>query len=565
MVEKTLHAIAFPRFSDEQLESLSHCRFTEQKRFRDGEVMFDVGQSDYKFFVVRSGKMEILDRSSTPPKVVRVHDVGEFSGEVAQLTGNPALVSGVALGDCEVYAVSPESLRQILNNHPDMGDTILQAFLARRQLLRESADFAGVRVIGSRHSKDSFRVREFLSKNRMPFAWLDLDGDPAVHKLLEQFELSDVDTPVVAFGVKLLRNPTNVELAGTLGLRRPMDETPYDLVVVGGGPAGLAAAVYGASEGLHVLVLERVGPGGQAGRSMRIENYLGFPGGITGGDLAERALIQANKFGACMPVATGVESMTFEDELLVLQIEGGETVKARCLLIATGADYRLLEAEGCEQFEGRGIYYAATPLEAQTCRNAQVAVVGGGNSAGQAAVYLSNQARKVYLVVRANDLYKDMSSYLADRIQQSTNVEVLLNTEVRRMSGNGDLDEIELLNKKDGTTKKLKCPALFSFIGATPRTEWLPPEIEKDARGFVCTGPALAQSPSWTAERQPFLLETSRPGVFAAGDVRAGSVKRVASAVGEGSMVVQFVHFYLKEWQTEAGRRLAAGNVRNGN
>jgi CRP-like cAMP-binding protein len=214
MVEKTLHAIAFPRFSDDQLESLSHCRFTEQKRFRDGEVMFDVGQSDYKFFVVRSGKMEILDRSSTPPKVVRVHDVGEFSGEVAQLTGNPALVAAVALGDCEVYAVSPESLRQILNNHPDMGDTILQAFLARRQLLRESADFAGVRVIGSRHSKDSFRVREFLSKNRMPFAWLDLDGDPAVRELLEQFELGDVDTPVVAFGVKLLRNPTNVELAG---------------------------------------------------------------------------------------------------------------------------------------------------------------------------------------------------------------------------------------------------------------------------------------------------------------------------------------------------------------
>ena len=257
MVDKTLQAIAFPRFDDNQLDGLSHCKLTERRRFRDGEVLFDVGESNYKFFVVRSGKMQILDRAATPPKVVRVHKAGEFSGEVAQLTGNPALVAGVALGDCEVFAVTPDALRQILNNHPDMGDTILQAFLARRQLLRESEDFAGVRVIGSRHSKDSFRVREFLSKNRMPFAWLDLDGDPAVRQLLEQFELSDADTPVVAFGVKLLRNPTNVELAGVLGLRRPLEESPYDLVVVGGGPAGLAAAVYGASEGLNVVVLER--------------------------------------------------------------------------------------------------------------------------------------------------------------------------------------------------------------------------------------------------------------------------------------------------------------------
>ena len=295
------------------------------------------------------------------------------------------------------------------------------------------------------------------------------------------------------------------------------------------------------------MVLERTGPGGQAGRSMRIENYLGFPTGITGGELAERAVVQANKFGARLPVPTPVTRLTFDNAYPVLHLDGGETVTAKCLLIATGADYRRLGVEGCEPLEGRGVYYAATPTEAQLCRGADVVVVGGGNSAGQAAVFLAGQARKVYLVVRGDDLYKNMSSYLAQRIEQTPNIEVLLNTEVRRMSGDGHLSEVELVNKKTGEARTIETPALFSFIGAVPRTDWLPPEIERDAKGFVRTGPALAQSPHWTARRQPFLLETSRAGVFAAGDVRSGSVKRVASAVGEGAMAVQFVHEYLKE------------------
>ncbi len=548
MAEQDLNAVAFPKLEPAHLAALDRCNKTRLMRYRKGEKLFEAGQRECKFFLIKSGEVEILDESADPPKVVTVHGPGEFTGDVGQLTGGPALVSAVARTDSEVYEVSSEGLREILNKYPDLGDTILQAFLARRHLLTESGGFTGLRVIGSRYSKDTFRIREFLARNRVPYVWLDLETDPQVSELLKQFGLKESDTPVVAWGRKLLlRNPTNRELAEALGLLRPLDRAVYDLVVVGAGPAGLAAAVYGASEGLRTLVLERSGPGGQAGRSMRIENYLGFPTGITGAELAERAVVQANKFGAEMPVPTPVTSLTFDNPFKVLHLDSGETVTARCLLIATGADYRRLPVTGCEPLEGRGVYYAATITEASTCRGSEVVVVGGGNSAGQAAVFLAGQVRKVYLVVRGESLYKDMSSYLARRIEQTPNIEILLNTEVRQLKGDGHLSEVELHNRKTGEVRTINTSALFSFIGAIPRTDWLPPEIERDAKNFIRTGSTLAQSPHWTARRQPFLLETSRAGVFAAGDVRSGSVKRVASAVGEGAMAVQFVHEYLKE------------------
>ena len=548
MSEHDWRSAAFPKFDAAQMAALGRCPLTALKRYRDGEKLFEAGDRDLSFDVIKSGSVEIIDESGESPRTVVVLGPGEFTGDVSQLTDGPAIVTGIARGETEVYQVSPAALRRLLNDHPELGDVILRAFIARRHLLSESGEFVGLRVIGSGHSPEAFRVREFLAKNHVPFTWFDLDTDPRVKGLLERFGVTEADTPVVAWGHKLLlRNPSISELADALGLRRPLDRELYDLIVVGGGPAGLAAAVYGASEGLKTVVLESTAPGGQAGRSMRIENYLGFPTGITGAELAERAVLQANKFGACMPVATEVTGLSFVEGQAVVHIDGGEQVTARCLLISTGADYRKLGIAGCERFEGCGVYYAATPLEAQMCRGSEVVVVGGGNSAGQAAVYLAGQVGKVYLVIRGNDLYEHMSSYLADRIKDTPNIEVLLNSEVTAMHGDGFLSSVEIDNKKTGEVRTIQTPALFSFIGAVPRTDWLPEEIERDEKGFVLTGTALGPDRRWANGRNPFLLETSQPGVFAAGDVRSGSIKRVASAVGEGAMAVQFVHEFLRE------------------
>ncbi len=545
--DSDLHAIAFPKLDADQLAALGHCTLCRHKHYRDGEVLFRTGERDPRFYVVTAGTVEIVDESGDAPKQVALHGPGEFAGDLSNLSGRPALVAAYARGGADVLEVSPEALKQLLNNHPDLGDLILQAFIARRHLLRESGTFTGLRVVGAHTSQDTFRVRDFLTRNGVLYTWLDLDADPQVRGLLHQFGLTDADTPVVACRNQvLLKNPTNRQLAETLGLRRLPRAPLYDLAVVGAGPAGLAAAVYGASEGLCTVVLETTAPGGQAGRSMRIENYLGFPLGITGGELTERAVIQASKFGACLPVGAQVVGLAFDGPAVVVRLDGGDAVRARCLLIATGAEYRVLAVEGCARYEGRGVYYAATPVEAPVCRGAEVVVVGGGNSAGQAAVFLSRHARTVYVVIRGNDLYKNMSSYLAGRVESTPNIRVLRDTEVHRLEGDGTLERVELVNRKTGEIIRLPCPAVFSFIGAVPRTDWLPAEIERDAKQFVMTGPALESSPHWTARRAPFLLETSRPGVFAAGDVRASSVKRVASAVGEGSMAVQFVHEHLK-------------------
>jgi len=547
MAEHDLRAVAFPTLREDHIAALGRCAGAYLKRYPDGQTLFQAGDTDFKFFVVKSGRVEILDESDERPRTVEVLGPGQFTGDVAHLTGSASVVSAVARGDCEVYEVSAEGLRQILNRFPDLGDVILQAFIARKELLREPENFTGLRVIGSRYSRDTFRIRDFLSKNRILFRFLDLETEPQVDQLLKRFGVKEGDTPVVAWGRRLLlRNPTNRELAEALGIRRPLEQTVYDLIVVGAGPAGLAAAVYGASEGLNTLVLERIGPGGQASSSMRIENYLGFPTGVTGSELADRAVLQANKFGARLPIPTPVTGLTFDNAYAVLHVDGGETVSAKCLLIATGADYRRLEAEGCERFEGCGVYYAATLNEAPLCKGVDVVVVGGGNSAGQAAVFLAAYARKVYVLIRGSDLYQDMSAYLAYRIEQIENIEVLYDTTVRRMLGDRHLRSVEIVNSKTGEVRTIDTPALFSFIGAVPRTDWLPPAIERDAKGFVRTGAEMSESSGWTARRQPFLLETSRRGVFAAGDVRSGSVKRVASAVGEGAMAVRFMHEYLK-------------------
>jgi thioredoxin reductase (NADPH) len=547
MAQFDLHEVAFPTLDDTQIAKLGDCTAATLSTYAAGDVLFHVGDRSFNFFVVRMGEIEILDPSGDRPTTIAVHGRGEFTGDVSHLNGTPAIVTAVALSDCQVYAISSELLKQVINQCPDLGDIILRAFMARRQLVRESGTFTGVRVIGSRYSPDTFRIRDFLAKNLVLFTWIDLEANPDVDQLLKHFGVTEAETPIVVCSQNMLRNPSNTELADAAGIRKPLERTVYDLAVVGAGPAGLAAAVYGASEGLNTVVLERTAPGGQAASSMRIENYLGFPTGVTGRDLAERAVLQANKFGAVLSIARPVTGVTFNGGYSVIGLEDGDSLVAKCLLVATGAEYRRLEVDGCERFEGSGVFYAATQNEVQQCRGADVAVVGGGNSAGQAAVFLAGQARKVYILIRGDDLYKQMSTYLARRIEQTPHIEVLLNTTVDRMLGEGHLATIEIVNSKVGDRRALQIAALFSFIGAMPRTEWLPKDIETDARGFVRTGSAVETLSAGATRREPFLLETSRRGVFAAGDVRANSVKRVASAVGEGSMAIQFVHEYLKE------------------
>ncbi len=547
MAEYRLQSIAFPILDAEQIAQLASCTTVAPKRFRDGETLIAVGDRDLKFFIVKSGEVEILDYSGDQPRTIATHGKGEFTGDISHLTGTPAIFSAIARGDCEVFEISGEALRHVLNQCPSLGDIILQAFIARRQLVRESPDFIGLRVIGSRYSQDTFRIRDFLTRNRVLFTWVDLESDPEVDRLLKEFNVTEADTPVVACAhMLLLRNPSNQKLADEIGVHQPLAQTVYDLLVVGAGPAGLAAAVYGASEGLQTALLDSTAPGGQAGSSMRIENYLGFPTGLTGAELTDRATLQANKFGAHLSVPTPATRLWFENGYAMLEAGGGDLITAKCVLIATGAQYRKLDVEGCERFEGRGVYYAATKAEALLCRGCPAIVVGGGNSAGQAAVFLAGHASRVLLVIRGDDLNKSMSSYLVRRIEQTPNIELLRNTTIQRMNGNGHLESIDFA-AGGAPQQRVETPAVFSFIGATPRTDWLPVEVERDSKGFVRTGASLAQSAQWKTARAPFLLETSRPGVFAAGDVRSGSVKRVASAVGEGAMSVQFVHEYLKE------------------
>ncbi len=548
MAEPTLKSVAFPVLDETQMAQAAGCIKMAPSHHADGEVLFKAGDRAVKFYIVKSGAIDVIDCTGDQPKTLVTHGPGQFSGDISHLTGMPAIVSAVTRGECELIEIAPEALRQILNQCPGLSDVILQAFIARRQLLRESPDFTGLRVIGSRYSPDTFRVRDFLSRNRVLFTWVDIETDPAVDKILKEFGITEADTPVVACSHMLvLRNPDNQTLADRIGIHQPLTREVYDLIVVGAGPAGLGAAVYGASEGLRTAVLESVAPGGQAGSSMRIENYLGFPAGLTGAELTDRATLQANKFGARLSIPTPATRMSFENGYTTIDLDGGESITTKCLVIATGAQYRRLDVEGIERFEGTGVYYAATIAEGQLCEGCPVVVVGGGNSAGQAAVYLAGHASRVLLLIRGDDLNKNMSSYLVRRIGQIPNIELMANTSIRRVDGNSHLQSIEIFNSKTNETRKVDTPGVFSFIGAAPRTEWLPQEIERDPKGFVLTGAALKESRYWNSARTPFLLETSRPGVFAAGDVRSGSSKRVAAAVGEGAMSVQLVHEYLRQ------------------
>jgi thioredoxin reductase (NADPH) len=452
----------------------------------------------------------------------------------------------------EVLAIPRERLKEVVTEEPNISDIILRAFLARRSYMMKTG--LGLRIIGSRYSGDATRLREFAARNRVPHVWVELEGDPRSGALLARLGAEPSETPVTVWqGEDVLKNPTNLEFARTTGLEvdAPLQRT-YDLVVVGAGPAGLGASVYGASEGLATLALESVALGGQAGTSSRIENYPGFPAGLSGFELASRVLVQADKFGARTAVPQEATSLRREDGRFRISLSGGGEVATRSVIAASGARYRRLKVASLGRFEGEDVHYAATQAEALRCEGEEVAVVGGGNSAGQAALFLAAHTKRVYLLIRGDDLGKSMSSYLVDRISATPNVELLANTEVRELLGEDHLDGVVVEDNRSGARGTLGARTLFVFIGAEANTGWLRGCVELDERGFVLTGAALDRSvldgDLWQERsREPFLLETSVPGVFAAGDARAGSIKRVASAVGEGAMAVRLIHQYLAD------------------
>jgi len=529
----------FPKLEDAQIARLAECG--SQRRTQAGEILFDQGDATHGIFVVLEGSIEIASVVNNEEAVIRVVRKGEFTGEIAHLSGRRTLVRGRTREASTLLEIDREKLRHIMQIDTALGDTFLRAFIMRRVFLIAHSVGDAV-LIGSDHSSDTLRLRAFLSRNGHPHTYVDVERDPDVQSLLDHFEVKVTDIPVlVCRGQLVLRNPSNSEAAECFGLNAGIDNTNvYDLIVEGAGPSGLAAAVYGASEGLNVLVVESSAPGGQAGSSSRIENYLGFPMGISGQDLASRAFVQAEKFGANIAVARSARALKCARPPYTIELDDGGTVQGRSIIVAAGAQYRKLALPNLAQFEGSGIYYAATAVEAQLCKNEEIVIVGGGNSAGQAATYLSGFAKHVHLLVRGAGLADTMSRYLISRIEACREITLRPWTEIFELEGDTRLKRVQWRDSKTGTTESRDVQHLFLMTGACPNTAWLSGCLELDTKQFIKTGADLGSD--WSVPRPPYLLETSLPGVFAVGDVRAGSLKRVAAAVGEGSMAVQFVH-----------------------
>jgi len=512
-----------------------------------GDYLYRAGDLTYDFYVVVSGSVDIVIGADGEERTIAQHGAGRFLGELNLLTGQRVFVSARVTEPGEVIAVPRAALRHVMATTPRLGDTILAAFMARRNVLLTGAS-STIRVIGSRFSPETARVREFLARSRIPHEWLDPDRDTDVEDLLGAFGIAPAELPAVIATGTVLRRPTPGVLAEYLGLTlERLPDRCFDLVVVGGGPAGLAAAVYGASEGLRTLGIEMVAVGGQAGTSSRIENYLGFPMGISGGDLTQRAYVQAEKFGAFITSPCAATALREQAGHLVVQLSDGSDVAGRAVIVATGARYRRLDATRLAEFEGSSVYYAATDLEARTCAGSPVVVAGGGNSAGQAALFLAGSGSPVTLVIRGPDLAKSMSRYLVDRVDADPRITLQTNTTIVSLDGDDALSAITV-SSPDGKAV-IACNALFSFIGADPASEWLSGCAALDERGFVLTDRSLGEAQldgRWgSLGRRALPFETSQPGLFAVGDVRSGSTKRVATAVGEGSAAVGSVHEYL--------------------
>jgi len=540
----------FPTLTSPQVSRISaHGR---RRSITGGEVLVEVGDRPVPFFVVLSGEVQVLRPSEKGETLIVSHHTGHFSGEASMINGRRSLGRLRATESGEVIQLDHEQLLALIQTDAELSEILMRAFILRRLELI-AHEMGDALVVGSTHNAGTLRVKEFLTRNGHPFQYIDLDRDREAQELLDRFQVGAAEIPVVICrGGSVLRNPTNAQIADCLGFNEEIDQNRVcDLIVAGAGPAGLAAAVYGASEGLDVLVLESTVPGGQAGSSSRIENYLGFPTGISGLDLTGRAYAQALKFGAQVIVAKGATRMACDGQRYTVDIDHGPRIRARAVIIATGAEYRKPALHNLSAFEGAGIYYGATPMEAQLCVGEDVAIVGGGNSAGQAAVFLASTARRVHMLVRGPSLADTMSRYLIRRIEENPAIVLRTHTQIVSLEGNGKLERIQWRDDQTGEVESHDIGHAFMMTGAVPNTAWLSGCIALDENGFVKTGPDLAPdelaTAKWPLTRPPYLLETNRPRIFAVGDVRSGNVKRVASAVGEGSIAVALVHQALRQ------------------
>jgi len=523
------------------------------RRVVAGEILFEPGDMDVPFFVLLSGAMEIVQPDYTGERPIATHGrTGEFTGEITMISGKRCLVRGRVTQPGEFVELTGEGLRSLIGRDAELSEIFMRAFILRRLELINRGQ-GNIILMGSRHSAQTLRLREFLNRNGHPYTYVDLETDKTSQEILDRFAVKMDEIPVIVCGATgcVFRNPTAQKLAEGLGFNAGIDESQVrDLIIVGAGPSGLAAAVYAGSEGLDVLVIETEAPGGQAGSSSKIENYLGFPTGVSGQELANRAIVQAQKFGAKMMIAHDVVHLDCAQRPYKVVLDNGTALATRTLVIATGAQYNKPRIANLEKFEGQGVYYGATFMEAQLCEDEEAIVVGGGNSAGQAAVYLSQTASKVHILVRSGQLSDTMSRYLIQRIEQNPAIELHYKTEIAALEGEGRLEQVTWRDNANGETPTRDIRHVFIMAGASPRTDWLHGCLALDEKGFILTGRDMdiaSEKPVWPLRRPPQMLETSLPGVFAVGDVRAGNVKRVASAVGEGSIAIHLVHRTLAE------------------
>jgi thioredoxin reductase (NADPH) len=540
----------FPPLTEAQLSRVA--AFGAEVTFDDGAIVFEQGDTNVPFYVVLEGELAIVHPRGKAEEPVTFHGEREFTGEVNLIADRPSLVRGRAVGPLRALRVEHASLRTLIQTDPELSELLMRAFILRRVGLLSSG-FGDVVVIGSRDSASTLRLQAFLVRNGHPYRYVDVTHEADVQVLLDEMKVDTTHIPILIYGTDhVLRNPTDAEVAECLGFNTAFEPgVVHDVLICGAGPGGLAAAVYGASEGLDVLVVETDAPGGQAASSSKIENYLGFPTGISGQALSARALTQAEKFGAKLAVTRGALRIHCDEVPMRVDLAGGESVCARTIIVATGAEYRKLDVPELAKFEGAGVYYAATYVEAQRCADDEVIVVGGGNSAGQAATFLARDSKHVHILIRGPDLAASMSRYLIRRIEETPNITLRRRTSITALMGN---EHLESVTWRDDVTREESTRTIrhvFSMAGASPNTEWLRGCVSMDERGFVRTGqdvtPDMLKEAQWPLARPPYLFETSRPHVFAVGDVRANSVKRVASAVGEGSVCIQLVHRVLGE------------------